>query len=84
MIERENCPTCDLNKDYWARQNELIEATRMQRGADRLTKERKQLRLALFNLLHRYIGLVESGDCGHWDVHAEPEVIEAKAALKQR
>ncbi len=43
----------------------------------------RHLRVVLSKLLHRYIELVESGDCGHWDPHAELEVVEAKAALEQ-
>ncbi len=39
---------------------------------------------ALDKLLHRYIGLVESGDCGHWDANAEPEVMAARSLLEKR
>lgn len=36
---------------------------------------------ALTGLLQRYVSLASSGDCGHWDPEAEPEVIAARAAL---
>ena len=35
---------------------------------------------ALRGVLHRHVRLVESGDCGFWDVEKEPEVIAARAA----
>lgn len=37
--------------------------------------------LALRVMLHRYVSLVNCGDCGHWDPETEPEVIAARAAL---
>jgi len=36
---------------------------------------------ALKDLLDRYVGLVECGDCGNWDVEKEAEVIAARLAL---
>lgn len=36
---------------------------------------------ALQVLLHRYVTLASSGDCGFWDPETEPEVIAARAAL---
>jgi len=40
-----------------------------------------RLSTALERLITRYVGLVESGDCGFWDVETEPAMIEARAAL---
>lgn len=42
----------------------------------------KELREALKNLLDRYVGLVESGDCGSWDPGQETAVKAAHAVLK--
>lgn len=39
------------------------------------------MRQALANLLDRYVGLVNCGDCGFWNPETEPEVIAARAAL---
>lgn len=39
------------------------------------------LREALTGLLTRHVALVVSGDCGFWDVGAEPEVVAARVAL---
>lgn len=36
---------------------------------------------AMENLLTNHCRLVESGDCGNWDVDAEPEVAAARALL---
>lgn len=36
---------------------------------------------ALENILMRYVDMVNSGDCGHWDPETEIFVIEARAAL---
>jgi hypothetical protein len=36
---------------------------------------------ALVDLLHNYISLVNSGDCGHWDPEKEPVVINARKAI---
>jgi len=36
---------------------------------------------ALDRILERYIGLVESGDCGFWNPEDEEEVKQARAAL---
>lgn len=36
---------------------------------------------ALCDLLERYTGLVNCGDCGNWDPEKENEVISARAAL---
>lgn len=47
----------------------------------KVSQERDRLANALENLLTRHCRLVESGDCGFWDVEQEPEVIEARAAL---
>jgi len=46
-----------------------------------LKAENERLANALENLLARHCELVESGDCGFWDVEQEPEVVEARAAL---
>lgn len=40
-----------------------------------------RLSTALERLVTRHADLVESGDCGFWDVETEPEMIEARAAL---
>ena len=42
----------------------------------------KQLEAALTGMLHRYIQLVDSGDCGTWEPDGEPEVKAARAALE--
>ena len=47
-----------------------------------LTARVKELEEALGNLLKNHVRLVESGDCGSWDVETEKEVIEARAALR--
>ncbi len=39
------------------------------------------LRTALQALLDKHVELVASGDCGHWDVEKEPEVIAAREVL---
>lgn len=36
---------------------------------------------ALKAMTERYVATVASGDCGHWDAEAEPEVIAARAAI---
>ena len=36
---------------------------------------------ALEDLLDRYVGLVECGDCGNWDAEKEAEVIASRLAL---
>ena len=36
---------------------------------------------ALEDLLERYVGLVECGDCGNWDAEQEEEVIASRKAL---
>ena len=36
---------------------------------------------ALEDLLDRYVGLVECGDCGNWDAETEEEVIASRTAL---
>lgn len=46
-----------------------------------LKTQNDRLATALEGLLTRHARLVESGDCGFWDVDQEPEVIEARAAL---
>lgn len=38
---------------------------------------------AAASLLHRYVSLVECGDCGMWNPHEESDVIKAKAAIKK-
>lgn len=42
-----------------------------------------ELALVLKALLNRYIGLINSGDCGSWDPETEPEVIRAREALSR-
>lgn len=39
---------------------------------------------ALYNLLERYTGLVNSGDAGYWNCEEEDVVIEARKVLAQR
>lgn len=39
------------------------------------------LRVALRQLLTRYLELVNCGDCGNWNPEKELEVIDARAAL---
>jgi hypothetical protein len=41
------------------------------------------VRRALEGLLKRYTSLVNCGDCGNWDPETEPEVIQARRALKE-
>lgn len=38
---------------------------------------------ALKGLMEKYRALVNSGDCGHWDVEKEPEIIAARAAIAE-
>lgn len=45
--------------------------------------EVESLRAALIGLLDNHVALVSCGDCGSWDVEAEPEVVAARAALSQ-
>lgn len=59
----------DLLSDYVAGEVAVLKA------------ENERLANALENLLTRHCELVESGDCGFWDVEQEPEVVEARAAL---
>ena len=44
--------------------------------------EKSLLYTALQALLHRYLELVNCGDCGNWDPEQEPDVIQAHAALR--
>lgn len=37
--------------------------------------------VALDGLLKRYVELVQSGDCGHWDPETDVEVIAARAVV---
>jgi hypothetical protein len=41
----------------------------------------KSLREAAAALLDRYVGLVNCGDCGHWNPEEEDEVIALRSAL---
>jgi hypothetical protein len=43
--------------------------------------ETASMRAALTSLLRRHCRLVESGDCGFWNVEEEEEVIAARRAL---
>jgi len=43
--------------------------------------EIERLRAALEGLIKRHAELVESGDCGFWDVETEPEMIAARKVL---
>lgn len=66
--------SCDAKSTYeWRTADVLLS----------LTQERDRLREALERLITRHAELVESGDCGFWDVEAEPEMIEARAALNK-
>lgn len=47
-----------------------------------ISPEIDQLRAALNGLLEHYTGLVNSGDCGHWNPEEETEVMAAREALK--
>jgi hypothetical protein len=38
---------------------------------------------ALESLLNKHVELVESGDCGHWNVEKEGHVIAARAILAE-
>lgn len=38
---------------------------------------------ALDDLVNRYAGMINSGDCGFWDPETETEVIKARAALRK-
>jgi hypothetical protein len=40
------------------------------------------LRAALKGITDRYVGLVNCGDCGNWDPESEPQVVAARAAMK--
>lgn len=44
---------------------------------------REEVELALEKLLHKYVRLVNCGDCGNWDPETEPEVIAARRVLGQ-
>jgi hypothetical protein len=46
-----------------------------------ITASHQQVVTALKNLLEMYIGLVHSGECGHWDPEKHKEVIAARVAL---
>ena len=48
-------------------------------GENRPVPER--LRAALTALVERHASLVNSGDCGFWDVETEASMIQARAAL---
>jgi hypothetical protein len=61
----------------------------MRADIDRLLAERQgwldeieRLRAALKELAERHAELVNSGDCGFWEVEAEPEMIAARQALR--
>jgi hypothetical protein len=41
----------------------------------------EELAGALEAMTERYTGLIESGDCGFWDVEGEEQVASARAAL---
>jgi len=45
--------------------------------------DRRALRRALADLVDRYVTLVDSGDCGHWNPEDEPVVKAARAALDE-
>ncbi len=42
-----------------------------------------ELEKALNELLDRYTGMVNSGDCGNWNPETEDCVIKARAAMKE-
>lgn len=46
-------------------------------------KCQRELGAALQGLLDRYVGMINSGDCGHWDPEQEAEVIAARKAIEQ-
>ena len=54
---------------------------RMFREMDELEATNAELVKALDDLLDRYSGLVNCGDCGHWDPEKEDDVIAARKAL---
>lgn len=49
--------------------------------AQRSAGNKGELTEALENLLNRYTGLVNCGDCGFWDPETEEDVINARKAL---
>lgn len=42
-----------------------------------------ELLAALQSLLENHVELCNSGDCGHWDVEGDPQVIAARAAINK-
>ena len=62
-------------------------AVRVQEGekaiakAERLERINAELLKALEAMTERYTGLVNCGDCGHWNPEEEAEVIQARAAI---
>lgn len=53
-----------------------------ERLLDEAVSEIDLLRVALNGMLEHYVGLVNSGDAGHWDPEGEAVVVMARAALK--
>lgn len=51
-------------------------------GIERLKAKAETRRKALQELLARYVGLVNCGDCGFWDPETEKEVKAARRALQ--
>lgn len=60
-----------------------LEAHQEQRQRERrLADAAPRLLAGLKSLLNRYVELAGSGDCGFWDVEKDPDVIDARAAIK--
>lgn len=53
----------------------------MEDRTERLEREKRELVEALEELLHEYVEVAESGDCGRWNPEDDPAVIRARAAL---
>ncbi len=48
-----------------------------------MTDTEKRLAEALREVVNKYTGLVNSGDCGFWNPEEEQQVINARAALAE-
>lgn len=60
--------------------NNALEA--IQAELARLREQNATLLAALEALLERHAELVNSGDCGFWDVEQEPAMVQTRAAIK--
>ena len=63
--------------------NMTVEARQEKAKADRLRAVNAKLVEALEALLKDHCSLVNSGDCGFWEVEEEDEVIRAREAIEE-